>query len=218
MIPAREQLATDTIPEITVSLEELETGHSTTLNDSLFTLPNGIRFVNVWTTMDIKPGHTYRLLAERPDGTTSSATVSTPADFPVPELTFPYNDCWGRVDIKGVKRLADVQWVFYYKINSSGYLRERLFRFPQRNRVDSMGQNKYHVLLDRDKEKIPLPAGEVVKSKRTVFVAAGGPEWNGEISLFDDLLYALPKTASNIQNGVGYLVGIVSKTIPFECP
>ena len=29
---------------------------------------------------------------------------------------------------------------------------------------------------------------------------------------------ALPETASNIDNGVGYLVGIVSKTIPFQCP
>ncbi|GAA5520829.1 hypothetical protein LQ318_03755 [Aliifodinibius salicampi] len=178
--PARKQLSTDTIPEMTVTLEEVETGNSSVMHDSLFQPANKFNYINVWTTMDIKPEHTYRLVVER---------------------------------------LADVHWRYYYKINSDGYMRERFFRFRARNWFSEKSPGNYVGRLDPNADHIntPLPEGEVVEFERTVFVAAGGPEWNEEIPSIEDLEYALPETASNIKNGVGYMLGIVSKTIPFEC-
>jgi hypothetical protein len=41
-------------------------------------------------------------------------------------------------------------------------------------------------------------------------------EWNEEIIILDDVLYALPEGISNVENGLGYMFGMVSKTIPYE--
>lgn len=202
---------------MTVTLEEIETGNSSVMHDSLFQPANGFNYINVWTTMDIKPEHTYRLVAERPDGAASSVTVTTPPDFATPTLIFPFPyDCRGRLTIQDVERLADVHWRFYYKINSEGFMRERHIKFPIRDKIDPTGPQMYRGFLVDDINK-HLPEGEIVDSERTIFVAAGGPEWNEEIPSIEDLEYALPETASNIKNGVGYMLGIVSKTIPFEC-
>ena len=45
------------------------------------------------------------------------------------------------------------------------------------------------------------------------FVANGGPEWSDQFESVDDIIYSLPESFSNVENGLGYLVGIVSKTI-----
>jgi hypothetical protein len=70
---------------------------------------------------------------------------------------------------------------------------------------------------DRVFEQLLLP--ENAKSEllgRQIFVAAAGPEWDEDIPSFDDLSYALPDAASNVENGVGYVIGIVSKSIPYK--
>ncbi|MDZ7719784.1 MAG: hypothetical protein U5K72_13290 [Balneolaceae bacterium] len=41
-----------------------------------------------------------------------------------------------------------------------------------------------------------------------VFLAAGGPEWDENFTSIDDLEYFLDGTASNVENGLGYVVGI----------
>lgn len=44
----------------------------------------------------------------------------------------------------------------------------------------------------------------------------GGAEWNEEITSLEDIIYYLPDIYSNIDNGVGYLVGVNSKAIPYK--
>jgi hypothetical protein len=205
------------IPSMRVTLTELETGQSTVMNDSLIQLPNGINFVNVWTTMEVKPEHSYRLVAERPDGTTSSVEVSIPADFPIPELFIPPGECWGWLTIRDVHRLADLQLVNHFTIKGLG---NRVFRFPRRDGVRQEGPKTYSKRIGGARggdPEILLPEGEVLESWRTIFVASGGPEWDDQLPYLDDMTYALPDGFSNVKNGVGYVVGILSKTIPFEC-
>jgi hypothetical protein len=48
---------------------------------------------------------------------------------------------------------------------------------------------------------------------RKIFVASAGPEWDEEITSLDQLEYSLPLIHSNVENGVGYMIGIVSKTV-----
>jgi hypothetical protein len=204
---------------MTVTLEEVETGNSSVMHDSLFQPANGFNYNNVWTTMDIQPEHTYRLVAERPDGAASSVTVTTPSDFPTPSLTFPNNDCLGVLRIFGVQRLADLQWIWYYKKENLANIYERTFRLPYRQQVDHISGQAYrlHMIPGVAALKIPDLAGQTLENHLSVFVAAGGPEWDEEIPTIEDLEYALPESASNIKNGVGYMLGIVSKTIPYEC-
>lgn len=52
---------------------------------------------------------------------------------------------------------------------------------------------------------------EVLVAKRQIFAASGGPEWNDDIASIDDLEYFLLDNASNVENGLGYVVGVSAK-------
>lgn len=52
---------------------------------------------------------------------------------------------------------------------------------------------------------------EISVVNRQIFVASGGPEWDDNISSIVDLEYFLAGNASNVENGLGYVVGISSK-------
>ncbi|MDX1637743.1 MAG: hypothetical protein R3281_07225 [Balneolaceae bacterium] len=217
--PTRNQLEMSAAkPFIRVTLTELETDQSTAMNDSLFRLPNGVHFINVWTTMDIKPEHTYRLVAERPDGETSSVIVTIPKDFPTPKLIYGVDGCSARLEIEEVEHLADIQSVWILRSNSSGYLREEVRRFSYRSTARERTPNDYYtrIYADREKEKLNLPAGRYNMSERYIFVAAAGREWIPDIGSLGDIEYALPEGLSNVENGLGYLVGIVNKKVPYE--
>lgn len=229
--PARQQL--DTPPEIQegirVTLEHLESGRSAVMNDSLMSAEGDFNFINFWTTMDIGHSQTYRLRAERPDGAASWVTVTTPVELPTPMGVFG-----GGIGIEptyslyvddSVEHLADVQTRWYVRIRAPGYEQKRLFSFSHRNDVEHIGLygGVYTVEIrpEREEEQImkltTLPAeGEIEIVHTQIYVASGGPEWNEEISSMDDLFYALPGSFSNVENGLGYLVGIDSKTIPFK--
>jgi hypothetical protein len=51
---------------------------------------------------------------------------------------------------------------------------------------------------------------------RQFFVAAAGPDWDDDISSIEDLEYFINSTSSNVENGLGYIVGIDSKWVPYQ--
>jgi len=223
IVPVRELVSMPPVkPEMRVTLEKMESGASTVMNDSLFRLPNGINYLNVWTTMDIDPEQTYRLVAERPDGAASSVTVTLPEDFQTPELQIFGSGCTASLRIRGVERLADVQSKWHIRFYFSGRADDRYFSIPYRSQVFSGSTGNYSVLIDTNWELSRI--GEQMVSTpdsarliyRRLFVASGGPEWVADVGSLSELEYALPEGFSNVENGIGYVVGIVSKTIPFE--
>ena len=83
----------------------------------------------------------------------------------------------------------------------------------------------YMVELDPDSEKqfimddsivLSLPDGKIEFLENQIFVASAGPEWDPAISNIDDLVYFLPDGFSNVIDGLGYMVGIFSRNIPFR--
>lgn len=216
-------------PEMDVTLEEIQSGDTVVMSDSLFQLREDFNVINAWTTMDIEPGQTYQIYAERADGASSSVIVSLPEDFPTPVI-FDYGDgCRGLLRTEGIEELADVQSIWHvivrYIVNGSiAFEEERVYRIPHRQRANRIADGAYEVYLstERDLEYIMnqlIDSGsgasiEIIS--RDIFVASGGPEWDKEIISLDDILYALPEGLSNIENGLGYMFGIVSKTIPYE--
>ena len=48
-----------------------------------------------------------------------------------------------------------------------------------------------------------------------MFVASAGAEWINFYELDEDI-YTLAEGVSNIENGVGFLLGAVTKTIPWQ--
>ncbi len=226
--PVREQLEQSTIkPQMEVTLNHLQNEGTTVMNDSLFQFPDGFHILNAWTTTDIEPGQTYRLQAERPDGGASSVTVTTPDDFPMPRMEG--SRCNVKLVIEGVERLVDVQYRWHVRISRPGLVFETLWTVPFRDRISRDSSGEFSVWIS-----IPLARDRVAERLETfsdnitvqvldshIFVAAAGPEWigNEEIESLDDLEYALPEIFSNVEGGTGFVVGIVSKTIPDDqCP
>ncbi|MEX0649365.1 MAG: hypothetical protein WEA56_06835 [Balneolaceae bacterium] len=231
--PLREQVETlSEKPEMNVTLENLESGTTAVMEDSLFQffLPGGQNTVNVRTSMEVEFGQSYKLKAERPDGAASSVTVTIPEDFPTPRvIPRAFDGCLIRLEISGVKRLADVQYQMRVKITRPGLEFIRSVSVPYRSRIRQTAPDEYRVNINliraRDMamdELGALPANTKLKIlERYLFIASGGPDWidNEELGTIDDLVYALPEVASNVENGVGYVVGIVSKKIPDNvCP
>lgn len=231
--PLQEQVNTLTErPEMHITLEHLGSGETTVLKDSLqqFYLPGGYTALNSSTAMDIDFGETYRLTAERQDGASSSVIATIPEDFPQPQVI--WNDgigCYITLRITGVERVADVQYRMRVRITRPGLQFERSLSAPYRNLIQQTASNEYRVLMYLPRARSTaidelgqLPANtDLDVLERHIFIASGGPEWIDyeELKSLDDLVYALPETASNVENGVGYVIGIVSKTIPDnDCP
>jgi hypothetical protein len=223
--PLREELDFYTEhPEMTVTLENPATGEFAVMNDYLhrYAFPFGLTAPNAWTTMNLDYGKTYRLRAERPDGASTSVTVTTPDDIPTPRL-FITGMVIDKLYINDVESLVDVQSRWFYRIDYEGESYNRLIIIPYRDKIEERGSNDYVVNINTIREQrqvdeqFPNTAGaEVEFLGRQIFVAAAGPEWDEVIPTFDDLRYALPDAASNVENGVGYVIGIVSKSIPYK--
>lgn len=210
--------------EMTVTLENLETGEFTIMNDYLhrYAFPFGLTAPNAWTDMKLDYGQTYRLKATRPDGASTRVTVTTPDDFPTPRL-FVTGMVINKLYINDVESLVDVQSRWFYRIDYKGESYNRLIIIPYREEIEERGANDYVVNINTISERrqlneqFPNTAGaETTLLGRQIFVASAGPEWDENIPSFDDLRYALPDVASNVENGVGYLIGIASKSIPYK--
>lgn len=199
----------------------MESGNSVVMRDSLFKQNNGFNYLNFWTTMDIIPAHKYRITAERPGGGTSSVTVTIPEDFPQPQLGYAQMGCSATVHVQGVERLADIQSVWKLQINSSGYKRTDIFRFSYRSKAYGRA-GSYSATTDpiRERERlgdyIKAPAGDISLTGRYLWVASGGLGWVEELDSLDNPTYTLPEGLSNVEKGVGYVVGIVSKKVSYE--
>lgn len=107
--PVRELLDMPPVkPEMEVILKNMETGNSVLMKDTLITLQGGMNIVNVWTTREIEPGQTYTLEGQRPDGASSRAVVTIPAEIPSVDMEVSEDGCTATLRTEGVENLADI--------------------------------------------------------------------------------------------------------------
>lgn len=218
-------------PVMKATLVDLEQDKRSVMNDSLFLYPDGFHVLNSWTTANVEPGNSYQLVVESPAEGESRVTVTTPKDFPVPKMSIPDIDlCYAVVTFKEVERLADLQYRWYVKVTRPGWEYYRYFYVNYKNNVSQGAPGEYRLIFDLRAARASIkgemslfPANTTFEVlRKELFVASGGPEWISyeELRSIDDLSYALPEVFANIENGVGYMFGIVSKTIPdtFYCP
>lgn len=98
----------------------------------------------------------------------------------------------------------------------------RTYSIPYKNNVKPTGapDGGYRVYVPTHNEGSQiiisnhLENDQIQVVHKQFFIAVAGPEWNENLSSVDDLEYYLPTTYSNIENGVGYVVGITSKWFP----
>ncbi|MEX2344870.1 MAG: hypothetical protein WD604_04600 [Balneolaceae bacterium] len=216
------------IPEMTVTLEHVETGDKVVMKDSLFHLVGDYYAVNVFSDeFDIVPDQTYKIRAERLDGASSQVTVKVPPDYPTPVFIGEgFYEESGNLYLKGLENISDVIaiWQIEGEVHSVPY-RSNIREYTE---AEFEFEYDYYVGLSNRKvmryifgEKAPPPyatclIGQGYVDKRQIFIALGGPDWIDGTEDLEDQMYALPQVLSNVENGVGYVIGIVSKTIPFK--
>lgn len=219
VMPVRDSLYYEPKPlDATVTLTNSASGETVEMQDSLFSYVQGVYTHNFWTTMDIEPTETYRLTAEssKGDEASSSVEVTLPEDFPTPLIVIARDsttDNPNRVYIDGVKQLADVQTVYHVATNSGG---TKLYTFPHLKDTLSTTSGDIAVVIDRVEEQGKINRfiiNEILK--RQVFVAAAGPNYP-KLGSIEQSVVVLPKGISNVVNGVGFVGGIVSKTVPYK--
>lgn len=226
--PSREQVdALEEVPDMTVTVENLDNGDTIVLKDSLFQ-NRGASYINFWTTEPIEHNQSYKIVAKRPDGSMSYATVNVPGELPTPlviiQTSFGFPTTYSVV-VDGSVHVADVQSKWYVRIKAPNLDSRRVFTFSYRNDADTTEVigGDYSFLLKPEEElsdiedQVLLPEnGEIEVVHRQIYVASTGSEWISGVSSLSDLTYALPETFSNVENGVGFLTGIDSKYLPYE--
>lgn len=215
VMPVREDffLDPDKPFDAVVTLEHMESEESVIMNDTLFAYAHGVYAWNFWTTMDLKPEQTYRITAKNSDGQASHTTVILPPDFPTPIVRIASRP-FGTADlvfIEGVERLADAQTVYHGRgANGSVSIRA----FPHRHDTSRTASGDLQIAIDFREDRRELENFSPV-FKSQIFIAAANPDFI-DFGNIQDRTAALPDGVSNIENGTGYLAGIVSKTIPYE--
>jgi hypothetical protein len=206
--------------DVTMTLEHLGSeGESSMLNDSLFYYGQNAYAWNYWTTMQLQPLESYLLRAESSDGNISSVTVTLPDSFPEPYIEVDLEENAEYVQISGVKFLADVHSI--HEFNQTLYDRTTVFLFSHhQDSVATNSQNDTHRVRINPSEareymEIYMEENPYTLLNREIFVASAGPDWHFFPDI-DEEVQSLPDGISNVVNGVGYVVGIVSKTIPWE--
>jgi hypothetical protein len=215
-------------PEMEVMIENLESGDTVAMKDTLFHLGQGFNALNVWTVMNIEPNSSYQLRAKRPDGAESRVTVTVPDEFPTPRLftlDLPGVDPEYHLWIEDVERLADVQSRWYIHVRTASFEEKRIVPISLKQDAVMNTQGNYSIQLYPDHEMDQVknqiftasnPETKITFLYHQLYIAAGGPEWNEEIASMDDLLYSLPDSFSNVEDGLGYMIGIMSTLIPFK--
>lgn len=210
----RESIDAPPNPEgIHVTLEDIQSGETVIMNDSVFTSQN---VLNYWSTMDIENEKTYRISVER-KGKMSSVTVTTPKELPEPYIVVSGPPDGANIYIDdSIEHIADVQSVYHVILNPGTENTKRVYRFSIRNTIEFTYSffGSYIASSNHEEEEAyieeSLSNTEYSIERRQVFIAAGGPEWIDDISSIDDLEYFLDGSASNVENGLGYVVGISS--------
>jgi len=227
--------------DATVTLEDMETGATTELNDSVFgfaptTSVEGAAeswVHNYWTNVPINYGATYRLSVVAADGTTTSAPVPMPDKLGEVDVEAMYlgagrrsSSTFQRFIVRvPAKHIAVVDVIHYVAEDAPGSLAGTFTPCalaPDVPRVYSIRQSVGEAITVGDTMEIGisatlqpgLPGSGCVIGRREVLVASSGSEWPSATAFSA----AAPAggVPSAVDGGVGFMGGVVTRTVPFE--
>ena len=200
-----------------VRLIHTSSGEETILNDSLFVFPKGYFAWNFWTSNQLIEGEEYRLIAEDSEGNQSSATFHMPMNFPDPTVEYSYITERGRVYGSGVDTLVVADGIYDITINRGGELEtEYGVRISHLKEVQYGSNGDFEFLIHDLRaiaEKFSVRQNDIGILYREMEVASGNEDWPDVADLVQDEII-LPQINSNVVNGTGVVVGIVSKRTP----
>ena len=207
-------LKTNVLPDsnvidASVTLEHLGTGEVIPLRDSLFGFGTSLYAWNHWTIEPMEQGATYRITADRVDGGTSSAEATVPVDADTIMIRIHAD---GRLFKDAAEfRTAGAEYIAMVHVIPGCTAPGFAYQFGGPTvRADE------HGVITRPIRR-PLYCGPPpypLYSWDIWIVFSGSPwpydpEWS-RITAF------LPEVASNIDGGLGFFGGVLTRTIPFE--
>lgn len=214
VMPVRDVAPTSSQPiNAVVTLENLETGQILTLNDSLFAYQvsnldlSQRRYAhNFWTAETIEPEAVYRAVATRPAGRSSSAIIRIPPEID-DEVIVEINllvPSRATISFSGVEHLPMVLVLpappgcrAYQSLAGATVTADGLHRVP----------------VMRASGPDPLSCGDL--NRKEIKIISSGSSWLFDPG-FSEEIASLPDVTSNVKHGVGFIGGIVTKTVPFE--
>lgn len=208
--------------EAVVTLDDLARGETVMLRDSVIEFANGAIVHNFWTDALVRPSASYRLTATGPDGRASSALFEMPPDFPNPELESGLSE-YSSVEFPptaqsmtfyGIEKLADLR-VTYALDNPTTTV--TISYLTELNRSQSGAYLLAFNAYTDVQRAIGGSEGTACPSLRwaRVLVAAATADWP-DLADLDPETLALPGTASNVEGGLGYIGGVITRSREWE--
>ena len=211
-----------------VTLLDNESKKTIEFQDSLFHQILGrdekIYYHNFWVKAPVIPGRTYTVKALNSDGCSSSVIIIIPSDYEEPVVRLNDNDPRigvGRITGKAVSRLVVLDIAYDVTVKRQGRVFNDKIVVSQlaRNKVTYNSEGDYNVNVNDEKylgDLLFLESNDYVQiDSAKIFMAAGNDSWPNVSSLsYEELL--LPEVVSNVEGGVGLVVGINTKVLPFR--
>jgi hypothetical protein len=188
--------------DVRVMLENLDTGQTWTLHDSLMIVQTEPHH-NFWTTAPIKPGTSYRLDVRNDGEIITWAETTTPARQP--KITPESRARGGTVVVTDIDKLAALKMRYFTPfgfVDVSYYDHEFTRKTPD-------GYETFISVSD-DLDSLNIRKLDSLK----VIAAAGGPDWP-EWKRYRDATIrdlAVPGSFSNVNGGKGIVGGIYRAT------
>jgi len=227
IMPIRSQIFTSSIPPgVSATLEETESGRSLALRDSVFLFPyveeigdgEGVYVYNYWTTDSIIPGRTYRFTAVGPDAAkATTATVRIPAEYAVSVALQQQSTSMRAFDelrISGVRHVAFVRVINHYRDDCPPNPQILRYAVPE-------GSHGHHAIPITKLYGRPGCGPNQILDKREIWIVGTeapwprigvtGREWHPSHAAFGAV-----QMPTNLVHGIGYLGGVVIRTIPYE--
>ncbi len=202
-----------------VRLTHLASGESTVWRDSLFQI-GPVSAHNFWSAEPLRNGETYLFSVERSDGSASTATVTLPEAITEPLLCTIFDEN-SLTDppvfvLQDVDRLAELEMIYDLRLRTDPLdaVRSHGISYKGPSRRTSYGQAYVTNVFD-DLNTIAVRNSyaplDLILLRVRVRVAAAGPDWPDPSLDLETL--ALPGVVSNVENGLGYLGGVATRTV-----
>ena len=203
--------------DATVTLEHLGSGRTSVWRDSVIFFGEAPAH-NFWSQEPVELGQTYRMTVLRSDGAASTATFTLPVREPEPGAAFPMFSPTATVTIRKTDILVKAELIYTVQTAFSSDVTQRAFSYlDEASRYrDSEGDWGYTFSFDRagilERLAITLGTTDFDVLALDLAVASAGPEWP-DLATIDQETLALPDVIGNVEQGVGFVGGIVSKTV-----
>jgi hypothetical protein len=216
VMPVRQNLLTDPDPiDALVTLEEVGSGRVVTLTDSLFRFTDerlgGVAYAhNFWTTEPLHAKGKYRIRAVRSDGAETTALVEMPSDLELSFLNLEGGGDTSWVEIRAERVLLVETWHAMMTLSGepAGSIARRQ---PQAIATGDPGKQVLNV------DGTPaFREGLVDVDRKELHVATVRSDWPYDPRVPNQDAVLPGSMPSNVENGVGFVGGVATMTIPYH--